>query len=76
MAFSLTTDKQYVCGEQKLVLAVLLDISVNFTDQKFCGLKSRKSEKMPKCLIYYFVPLRDYWRQVGTWHNYSCIVGQ
>ena len=43
MAFLFTTDKQHVYGEQKMVLAVPLDISVNFTGQKFFRLKSRKS---------------------------------
>ena len=43
MAFLFNTDKQHVNGEQKMVLAVPLDISVNFTGQKFFSLKSRKS---------------------------------
>ena len=34
-----------------MVLVVPLDTSVNFTDQKFCGLKSRKSGKVPKFLM-------------------------
>ena len=46
MAFLFTRDKQHVCGEQKMVLVVLLlDISVNFTDQNFYRLKSQKSGK-------------------------------
>ena len=60
MAFLFATDKQHVCGAQKMVLAIPLDISVNFTDLKFCRLKSRKSGKMTKFLIYYFVLLKDH----------------
>ena len=44
MAFLFTTDKQQVCG----MLAVPLNIAVNFTDQKFYRLKLRKNGKMPK----------------------------
>ena len=40
--FLFTTDKQHACEEQKVVLAVLPGIAVNFTDQKLCRLKSRK----------------------------------
>ena len=76
MAFLFDTDKQHVNGEQKMVLAVPLDISVNFTGQKFFSLKSRKSWKIHKFLMHYFVSPKDYWRQVETWHNYSYIVGQ
>ena len=43
MAFLFNKDKQHVNGEQQMVLAVPLDISVNFTGQKFFSLKSRKS---------------------------------
>ena len=39
--FLFTTDKQHVCGEQKMVLVVLLYILVNFRDLKFCRLQSR-----------------------------------
>ena len=59
MAFLFTTDKQHVCGEQKMVLVVLLDISVNFTDQKLCRLKLEKRGKMPRFFMYYFVRLKD-----------------
>ena len=76
MLFVFTSDKQNACGEQKMVLAAPFDFSVNFTDQKFCRLKLWKSGKMPKFLMYYFIPLKNYWRQVETWHNYSYIVGQ
>ena len=41
-----------------MVLAVPLDIEVNFTDLKFSRLKSRESEKMSKFLIDHFVPLK------------------
>ena len=57
--FLFTTDKQHVCGEQKKMLAVRLDISVNFTDQTPFRLKSRKSRKMPPFLMNYFVPLKN-----------------
>ena len=40
-------------------LAVPLDIAVNFTDQKSCRLKLRKSGKKAEVLMYYFVPLKD-----------------
>ena len=48
MFFLFTADKLHVFGEQKVVLAVLPGIAVNFTDQKLCRLKSRK-----KSLIFY-----------------------
>ena len=31
---------------------------------------------MPKFFMYYFVPFKDCWRRVETWHDYSNIVGQ
>ena len=34
MFFLFTADKQQVYGQQKVVLVVLPDIAVNFTDQK------------------------------------------
>ena len=42
-----------------MVLVVLLDISVNLTDPKFCRLKSQKRGKMPKFFMYYFVLLKS-----------------
>ena len=44
---------------KNMVLAVPFDIGVNFTDQKFCRLKSQKSGKMPKFLMCHFIPLKD-----------------
>ena len=41
-----------------MVLAVPFDIAVNFTDQKFCRLKSQKSGKVPKFLMCHFVLLK------------------
>ena len=37
-----------------MMSVVPLNISVNFTDQKTCGLKSRKSGKMPKFFYVLF----------------------
>ena len=45
MALFFTTAKQHVCGTQKMVLALPLNISVNFTDQTFCKLNREKVEK-------------------------------
>ena len=41
-----------------MVLAVLSVTAVNFPDQKLCKLKLCKSEKVPKFLMYHFVPLK------------------
>ena len=49
MALLFNTAKQHVCGTQEMVLALPLDISVNFTDQKFCRLNR---EKVEKCLNF------------------------
>ena len=46
-----------------MVLLVPLNISVNLTDQTFYRLKSQKSGKIPKFLMYYLVPLKDCWKQ-------------
>ena len=54
-----TNDKQHVFREQNMVLAVPFDISVNFTDHKLWRINSRKSGKMRKFFMYYFVPLKD-----------------
>ena len=54
-----TNDKKHVFREQNMVLAVPFDISVNFTDHKFSRINSRKSGKMRKIFMYYFVPLKD-----------------
>ena len=54
-----TNDKQHVFREQNMVLAVPFDISVSFTDHKFWRINSRKSGKMRKFFMYYFVPLKD-----------------
>ena len=54
-----TNDKQHVSREQNMVFAVPFDISVNFTDHKSWRINSRKSGKMRKFFMYYFVPLKD-----------------
>ena len=54
-----TNDKQHVCREQNMVFAVPFDISVNFTDHKSWRINSRKSGKMRKFFMYYFVPLKN-----------------
>ena len=43
-----------------MVLAVPFHIAVNFTDPKFCKLKSWKSGEMYKILMYHFVPLKGF----------------
>ena len=42
MPFLFTADKQDVCVEQRVVLAALAGIIINFTDQKLGRLKSRE----------------------------------
>ena len=61
-----------------MVLVVPLNISVNFTDQKSCRLKSRKSRKTPKIFDVLFRSAQRLSKTIKLepWRDYSYIVGQ